>query len=217
MRSVRTAASTSNRIRRSRTAGTRSCASWSEPSGGVSGGTRSPRTNSRARGGNPGVPAFGTSLTAKAGPAVLHRLRRRRQASPARNPVSIRTCGAQILESPIEPGQGTGANLTGSYPSGDSTQVDRESSCRGGVRRHPVGCSTCSRARPDHGALQLRSFEPCCSMVRWYFENRMSAFEASLRGAVKSLTTLIVTVERLARAPFVPDVPRWSRAGGRAS
>jgi hypothetical protein len=54
-------------------------------------------------------------------------------------------------------------------------------------------------------------------MVRWYFENRMSAFEASLRGAVKSLTTLIVTVERLARAPFVPDVPRWSRAGGRAS
>src|ERR1035437_4715806 len=116
MRSVRTAASTSNRIRRSRTAGTRSCASWSVPSGGVSGGTRSPRTNSRARRGNPGVPAFGTSLTAKAGPAVLHRLRRRRQASPARNPVSIRTCGAQILESPIEPGQGTGADLTGSGP-----------------------------------------------------------------------------------------------------
>ena len=54
-------------------------------------------------------------------------------------------------------------------------------------------------------------------MVRCYLENRMTALVPSLRGAVKSLTTLVVTVERLARASFVPDVPHWSRASGRAS
>jgi hypothetical protein len=60
--------------------------------------------------------------------------------------------GTNISASPVNWSDGA-PGLIGSDQSGNSTQVDRESSYRGGIRRHSAQWSTCAEHHPNNGPL----------------------------------------------------------------